>query len=104
MVDEPSSGKVWLPGDDAAEQALAQRHELGQFLTPDPVADFMGSLFRSRSRTIPLLDAGAGNGALTSAFVRRLCQQPSANTAPLIYPSHFNGGSASDASGGRVSS
>ena len=76
MVAEPTSRKVWFPGEDAVEQALALRHELGQFLTPDPVADFMASLYRLRARSIRLLDAGAGDGALTSALIRRLCQSP----------------------------
>jgi adenine-specific DNA-methyltransferase len=61
---------VWLP-DDEAEQALDRQHELGQFLTPDPVADFMASLFRHHPTTIRLLDAGAGAGALTATLVRR---------------------------------
>jgi adenine-specific DNA-methyltransferase len=50
-----------------------RRHELGQFLTPQPVADFMASLFESRWRELDLLDAGAGNGALSAALVKRLC-------------------------------
>lgn len=54
------------PGQD-------RRHELGQFLTPNPVADFMASLFESRWQEWNLLDAGAGRGALSAALVRRLC-------------------------------
>ena len=50
-----------------------RRHELGQFLTPHPVADFMASLFEARWQELDLLDAGAGDGALTAALVRRLC-------------------------------
>src|SRR5436853_69843 len=48
------------------------RHELGQFITPKHVADFMASLFSIDESEIRLLDAGAGTGALTSAFVGRL--------------------------------
>lgn len=54
---------------------LASKGELGQFLTPAPVADFMASLFQSRWRSLSLLDAGAGAGSLTAALIRRLCQQ-----------------------------
>ncbi len=54
------------PGQD-------RRHELGQFLTPQPVADFMASLFDSRWQEWNLLDAGAGTGALSVALVKRLC-------------------------------
>lgn len=50
-----------------------RRHELGQFLTPHPVADFMASFFEPHWQELDLLDAGAGDGALTAALVRRLC-------------------------------
>jgi len=50
-----------------------RQHELGQFLTPHPVADFMASLFEARWQEVDLLDAGAGSGALSAALVRRLC-------------------------------
>jgi adenine-specific DNA-methyltransferase len=46
---------------------------LGQFLTPLHVADFMASLFQTNRDHWDLLDAGAGTGALTAAFVRRIC-------------------------------
>lgn len=54
--------------------AMGKRHVLGQFLTPDPIADFMASLFRVNEREVNLLDAGAGAGALSAALVRRLCR------------------------------
>jgi hypothetical protein len=50
--------------------ALKRKSALGQFMTPTPVARFMASLFPSS--TLPkctLLDAGAGVGALTCAFL-----------------------------------
>jgi adenine-specific DNA-methyltransferase len=56
-----------------APAALQTQHELGQFLTPEHVADFMASLFSLESPEVHLLDAGAGKGALTAALVRRLC-------------------------------
>ncbi len=46
---------------------------LGQFLTPTPVADLMASFFDQKRKDIELLDAGAGKGALTEAFVRNQC-------------------------------
>lgn len=49
--------------------------ELGQFLTPAPVANFMASLFGPLPKVVRLLDAGAGAGALTAAFVSRLCHK-----------------------------
>jgi adenine-specific DNA-methyltransferase len=53
----------------------ASRHELGQFLTPTHVAEFMASLFDARWNHIELLDAGAGAGTLTAALVHRVCAE-----------------------------
>lgn len=50
----------------------ARKSQLGQFMTPPSVADFMASLFAlHKSGAIRLLDAGAGQGALTTAFIER---------------------------------
>ncbi|MEN3369196.1 MAG: adenine-specific DNA-methyltransferase [Verrucomicrobiota bacterium] len=60
-----------------AKTAAHYKHrqgELGQFLTAAPVADFMASIFGPFPRMVRLLDAGAGAGALTSAFVSRCCE------------------------------
>jgi adenine-specific DNA-methyltransferase len=51
--------------------------ELGQFFTPAPIADFMALLFEPLPNTVRFLDAGAGAGALTEAFVSRLCEKKS---------------------------
>jgi adenine-specific DNA-methyltransferase len=49
-----------------------RKAELGQFMTPASVANFMASMFDLSSNiTIRLLDAGAGHGALTTAFVEK---------------------------------
>lgn len=48
-----------------------KRQQLGQFLTPGPVAEYMASLFNRRYAEIRLLDAGAGAGILSAAFVQR---------------------------------
>ncbi|PLZ87628.1 restriction endonuclease, partial [Fischerella thermalis CCMEE 5196] len=55
---------------------LKQRSELGQFLTPAPIARFMAGQFSSLSDHISLLDPGAGVGSLTAAFVERLLANP----------------------------
>ena len=52
----------------------SRQEELGQFLTASPVANFMASMFGPLPRTVRLLDAGAGTGALTSAFVSKYCE------------------------------
>ena len=51
-----------------------RQQELGQFLTAAPVADFMASMFGPLPGAVRLLDAGAGAGALSTAFVSRLCE------------------------------
>jgi len=59
----------------ATANSRERQEELGQFLTASPVADFMASMFGPLPRTVRLLDAGAGAGALTSAFVSRCCEK-----------------------------
>jgi adenine-specific DNA-methyltransferase len=52
--------------------ATKRKSALGQFMTPAPVARFMASLFPpSTLSTCSLLDAGAGVGALSCAFLDR---------------------------------
>jgi len=53
----------------------SRQEELGQFLTAPSVADFMASMFGPLPSVVRLLDAGAGAGALTAAFVLRLCEK-----------------------------
>ena len=53
---------------------MSRQEELGQFLTASPIADFMASMFGPLPSVVRLLDAGAGAGALTSAFVSRVCE------------------------------
>lgn len=48
-----------------------RRKALGQFMTPAPIAAFMASLFDIHG-SVRLLDAGAGVGSLTAAFLDRL--------------------------------
>ena len=51
------------------------KSKLGQFLTPEPIAKFMASLFpTTESNECKLLDAGAGIGSLSNAFFDR-CQR-----------------------------
>ncbi len=49
----------------------ARKIEFGQFMTPGPVAQFMASLFSEPRKPVRLLDAGAGVGSLTAAFISR---------------------------------
>ena len=49
-----------------------KRSTLGQYMTPAPIARYMASLFAGLEGDVRLLDAGAGVGSLTAAFVERL--------------------------------
>ncbi len=51
----------------------SRRSDLGQFMTPPATARLMASLFQADVETISLLDAGAGVGSLTAAFVSEMC-------------------------------
>jgi hypothetical protein len=56
----------------APKLALKRKSALGQFMTPAPVAQFMAALFPPATlQTCRLLDAGAGIGALSCAFLDR---------------------------------
>ena len=59
----------------AVETPRSRQEELGQFLTATPVAEFMASMFGPLPQTVRLLDAGAGAGSLTEAFVSRCCEK-----------------------------
>jgi len=52
-----------------------RRSQMGQFFTPPSVARFMASLFGNSAQQIRLLDAGAGVGTLTAAFVEEICKR-----------------------------
>lgn len=49
----------------------ARKVALGQFMTPSGIAQFMASLFSEQKGAVRLLDAGAGIGSLTDAFINR---------------------------------
>src|SRR4051812_24151386 len=51
------------------------RSSLGQFMTPPATARLMASMFESVPPTVKLLDAGAGVGSLTAAFVQEMCSR-----------------------------
>lgn len=67
--------------DALRTQAVAKlepgaRSAMGQFMTPTPVARFMASLFpEAMGEEVRLLDAGAGVGSLTAAFVEEVCRR-----------------------------
>ncbi len=52
-----------------------RKSDLGQFFTPSAIARLMASMFTPGSKDIRLLDAGAGIGTLTVAFVQACCNR-----------------------------
>lgn len=52
-----------------------RKASMGQFMTPSCVSQFMASFFEDIGENVDLLDAGAGVGALTAAFVQRCCEE-----------------------------
>ncbi len=59
----------------AHELDAGRRSLLGQFMTPVPIARLMAGMFDMRGPTVRLLDAGAGVGSLTAAFVAERCRR-----------------------------
>ncbi len=51
----------------------SKRSEMGQFMTPAPIARFMASLFKPTTGDVRLLDAGAGVGSLAAGYVAAAC-------------------------------
>lgn len=58
-----------------ADVVAERKQKLGQFLTPESIGAFMASLFAMPPPEIRLLDAGAGDGALTAALVNAVCER-----------------------------
>jgi adenine-specific DNA-methyltransferase len=52
-----------------------RRVQMGQFLTPGPVATFMAGMFDCKKPLVRILDPGAGTGSLSAALVLSMCQR-----------------------------
>ena len=57
----------------------AERSNMGQFGTPEAVSTLMASMFTIKRPQLRLIDAGAGVGSLTAAFVEHACATASCN-------------------------
>lgn len=55
-----------------AKLNLKKKSELGQFMTPSAIAEYMASLFNNNKKEIKLLDCGAGIGSLTISAAKKL--------------------------------
>jgi hypothetical protein len=67
----------FLRWEASRKMSADKKIELGQFLTPMPVAQLMASMVRGSTPTTHILDPGAGVGTLFTACVAELCQRPS---------------------------
>ena len=59
---------------EAEKKPRSRQAQLGQYFTPGSIAAFMAGMFGDLPEKVRLLDSGAGNGALTAAFVVRAQQ------------------------------
>lgn len=67
MLSEVEQARLQLSRNTDAKR----KSQLGQFLTPEKTAVFMAGLFPPSDGDCRLLDAGAGIGSLTAAFLER---------------------------------
>lgn len=79
--------QIDIQGRETVQQLdQAKRSDLGQFFTPYKIARFMASLFQDYGREhIRLLDAGAGVGSLTAAFLERFGNTAHKSIETLAY-------------------
>ncbi len=61
------------------------QNQLGQYMTPPPIAEYMASLFGLGSGEICVLDPGAGVGALTAAFIDRFVKRNTGKTSIALH-------------------
>ena len=74
MIQEPFlfKGAEQSKGNGANAPDPQKKSQLGQFFTPKGIARFMAEMFPGSNRDeCRLLDAGAGAGSLSSAFLDR---------------------------------
>jgi len=65
-----------IPLKISTPRLKSQRSQLGQFMTPVTIASFMAKMFNGQMPAkVRLLDAGAGRGALTGAFIQQWASQ-----------------------------
>ena len=83
LQDKATGGVASLPleVDACSKEATLRldpwrRSQMGQFLTPGPIATFMAGMFHCRKSEVRILDPGAGTGSLCAALVLALCQRP----------------------------
>ena len=80
LAEEPTQLLTALNHADNRRQVISptldpeRRSKLGQYMSPAPVATFMARMFDRLPEEVRLLDAGAGVGSLSAAFINEVCQ------------------------------
>jgi adenine-specific DNA-methyltransferase len=76
-LEQTLSSQIEFYRFDAARRSTqSQRKELGQFLTPQSVAQMMAAMFANQAPVVSILDAGAGVGSLFAACVIEFLSRP----------------------------
>ncbi len=71
-ISDPMEDIIGLQSDFLGSKTMDARKTLGQFFTGSIVSDYMASLVdKPKSKTIRILDAGAGTGILTASTALR---------------------------------
>lgn len=71
-INDPIEGIIGLQSDFLGSKSMKARKILGQFFTGSIVSDYMASLIaKPKSKTVRILDAGAGTGILTASTALR---------------------------------
>ena len=80
MIIEPMHTLDYVRESFNSATNRADRSQIGQFLTPAAIAQFMSSMFEAGPKKVRLLDPGAGAGVLFAACVETLVSH---NIRPL---------------------
>lgn len=72
QITDPMEDIISLQSDFLGSKSMEARKALGQFFTGSIVSDYMASLInKPKSKTVRILDAGAGTGILTASTASR---------------------------------
>ncbi|MCU7850228.1 MAG: Eco57I restriction-modification methylase domain-containing protein [Candidatus Thiodiazotropha sp. (ex Lucinoma kastoroae)] len=72
QISDPMEDIIGLQSDFLGSKSMDARKTLGQFFTGSIVSDYMASLInKPKSKTVRILDAGAGTGILTASTALR---------------------------------
>ena len=80
-IEQPTGDSRFFP---SPEKQISRQAQLGQFMTPLGISEFMAGLFDDAfPETTRLLDAGAGKGALTKAFISHWKKHSACGSSPM---------------------